>query len=288
MGISRVHGLAVADLVIVDPGAIPITTSGKIRRSGAVEKYRNNEFTRLDTFQKCTTAALGPLSPTADRPDPHRRSQALTHACRNVTSAPGQEGNPVRPGTCRGNHRQDYGRGVGSIVQDCLRFDLGRRTVPERFTGVRIGRELGEVTAGDFQPDSVAGPEQETRWPDREVIFVGLIGDCGPRLRQGVAERRPQDSVVEVDHLPVGLHDLKLRGESVSTTEPRQPRGPPRWAPSPRCPPVTGRCCKPVHRNVVRQAAGHRAPADRNGHRSRNVRPGSAPGRSGRRHTVGG
>ena len=47
--ISRVHGLAVADLVIVDPGAIPITTSGKIRRSGAVDKYRNNEFNRLDT-----------------------------------------------------------------------------------------------------------------------------------------------------------------------------------------------------------------------------------------------
>ena len=37
----------VADLVIVEPGAIPITTSGKIRRSGAVEKYRKNEFARL-------------------------------------------------------------------------------------------------------------------------------------------------------------------------------------------------------------------------------------------------
>lgn len=45
--ISRVHGLSVADLVVVEPGAIPITTSGKIRRSGAVEKYRKNEFTRL-------------------------------------------------------------------------------------------------------------------------------------------------------------------------------------------------------------------------------------------------
>ena len=45
--ISRVHGLSVADLVVVEPGAIPITTSGKIRRSGAVEKYRKNEFNRL-------------------------------------------------------------------------------------------------------------------------------------------------------------------------------------------------------------------------------------------------
>lgn len=46
--ISRQHGISVADLVIVDPGAIPITTSGKIRRSGASEKYRKREFNRLD------------------------------------------------------------------------------------------------------------------------------------------------------------------------------------------------------------------------------------------------
>jgi len=46
--ISRAHGISVADLVIVDPGAIPITTSGKIRRSGASEKYRKREFNRLD------------------------------------------------------------------------------------------------------------------------------------------------------------------------------------------------------------------------------------------------
>jgi len=46
--ISRAHGISVADLVIVEPGAIPITTSGKIRRSGASEKYRKREFNRLD------------------------------------------------------------------------------------------------------------------------------------------------------------------------------------------------------------------------------------------------
>ncbi len=51
--ISKTHGIAVADLVIVEPGAIPITTSGKIRRSGAVEKYRKNEFNRLDRELVC-------------------------------------------------------------------------------------------------------------------------------------------------------------------------------------------------------------------------------------------
>jgi fatty acid CoA ligase FadD28 len=46
--ISTTHGLSVADLVLVSPGSIPITTSGKIRRSACVEQYRNNEFIRLD------------------------------------------------------------------------------------------------------------------------------------------------------------------------------------------------------------------------------------------------
>lgn len=46
--IASTHGIGVADLVIVEPGAIPITTSGKIRRSGASEKYRKDGFHRLD------------------------------------------------------------------------------------------------------------------------------------------------------------------------------------------------------------------------------------------------
>jgi acyl-CoA synthetase (AMP-forming)/AMP-acid ligase II len=46
--ISKSHGLSVADLVLVSPGSIPITTSGKIRRSQCVELYRQDEFTRLD------------------------------------------------------------------------------------------------------------------------------------------------------------------------------------------------------------------------------------------------
>ena len=42
------HGLSVADLVLVSPGSIPITTSGKIRRQQSVELYRDGAFTRLD------------------------------------------------------------------------------------------------------------------------------------------------------------------------------------------------------------------------------------------------
>jgi long chain fatty acid CoA FadD26 len=46
--ISKSHGLRVADLVLVAAGSIPITTSGKIRRSSCVEVYQQDEFTRLD------------------------------------------------------------------------------------------------------------------------------------------------------------------------------------------------------------------------------------------------
>jgi long chain fatty acid CoA FadD26 len=46
--ISKSHSLRVADLVLVSPGSIPITTSGKIRRSACVERYQGEGFDRLD------------------------------------------------------------------------------------------------------------------------------------------------------------------------------------------------------------------------------------------------
>lgn len=42
------HNLRVGDLVLVSPGSIPITTSGKIRRSSCAEIYREGDFQRLD------------------------------------------------------------------------------------------------------------------------------------------------------------------------------------------------------------------------------------------------
>ena len=46
--ISNAHGLNVGDLVLVSPGSIPTTTSGKVRRAACVEQYRQDEFVRLD------------------------------------------------------------------------------------------------------------------------------------------------------------------------------------------------------------------------------------------------
>ena len=46
--ISNAHGLNVGDLVLVEPGSLPTTTSGKIRRAACVEQYRQDQFLRLD------------------------------------------------------------------------------------------------------------------------------------------------------------------------------------------------------------------------------------------------
>lgn len=47
--ISQAHGISAADLVFVSRGAIPITTSGKIRRQACVDLYRQGRFVRLDS-----------------------------------------------------------------------------------------------------------------------------------------------------------------------------------------------------------------------------------------------
>lgn len=47
--ISNAHGLSVSDLVLVEPGSLPTTTSGKIQRAATAELYRQGGFARLDT-----------------------------------------------------------------------------------------------------------------------------------------------------------------------------------------------------------------------------------------------
>ncbi len=47
--IKNTHNVRVSDLVLVAPGSLPITTSGKVRRAACLEQYRLDEFSRLDT-----------------------------------------------------------------------------------------------------------------------------------------------------------------------------------------------------------------------------------------------
>ena len=46
--VSMTHSVRLADLVLVGPGALPLTTSGKVRRAASVELYRAENFSRLD------------------------------------------------------------------------------------------------------------------------------------------------------------------------------------------------------------------------------------------------
>ena len=46
--VSMTHSVRVSDLVLVAPGSLPVTTSGKVRRSACAERYRLDEFSRLD------------------------------------------------------------------------------------------------------------------------------------------------------------------------------------------------------------------------------------------------
>ncbi len=48
--VRNTHGVRVADLVLVGQGSLPITTSGKVRRSSCAEQYRLDQFSRVDTL----------------------------------------------------------------------------------------------------------------------------------------------------------------------------------------------------------------------------------------------
>lgn len=48
--VRNTHGVRVGDLVLVGPGSLPITTSGKVRRSACADRYQAGEFSRLDAL----------------------------------------------------------------------------------------------------------------------------------------------------------------------------------------------------------------------------------------------
>ncbi|MGE2835897.1 AMP-binding protein [Mycobacterium sp. SMC-4] len=49
--ISMTHSVRLSDFVLVGPGSLPLTTSGKVRRASCVELYRNDKFRRLDVAE---------------------------------------------------------------------------------------------------------------------------------------------------------------------------------------------------------------------------------------------
>lgn len=74
--IAKVHGLRVADIVMVPPASIPVTSSGKIRRSACAEAYRRNGFIRLRD-PLASDVNIMPDSDTVTAPLP-RKAEALS------------------------------------------------------------------------------------------------------------------------------------------------------------------------------------------------------------------
>jgi long chain fatty acid CoA FadD26 len=45
--VSKVHSVRVSDVMLLEPGELPITTSGKVRRAASAELYRSGQFSPL-------------------------------------------------------------------------------------------------------------------------------------------------------------------------------------------------------------------------------------------------
>ena len=45
--VSKAHAVRVAEVVLLDPGSLPITTSGKVRRSASMDRFRTGELSPL-------------------------------------------------------------------------------------------------------------------------------------------------------------------------------------------------------------------------------------------------
>lgn len=45
--VSKAHAVRVSDVVLLDPGSLPITTSGKVRRSASMDRLRTGQFSPL-------------------------------------------------------------------------------------------------------------------------------------------------------------------------------------------------------------------------------------------------
>lgn len=45
--VSKAHAVRVSDVVLLDPGSLPITTSGKVRRAASMDRFRTGQFSPL-------------------------------------------------------------------------------------------------------------------------------------------------------------------------------------------------------------------------------------------------
>jgi long chain fatty acid CoA FadD26 len=60
--VAMAHGVRVSDLVFVEPKSLPVTTSGKVRRSMSAEHYREGRFTGSPAPERSAAPAPDPAA----------------------------------------------------------------------------------------------------------------------------------------------------------------------------------------------------------------------------------
>ena len=101
-------------------------------------------------------------------------------------------------------------RGVFVIVVDglCRLYPLSADA--ERFAGIEISVETGEIAAGDFDSDFVAGQKGIARYPEIDFVTVKLARLNQIRIVLRVAIAGAENAVAEIVGLAIGMdvHEL--------------------------------------------------------------------------------
>jgi acyl-CoA synthetase (AMP-forming)/AMP-acid ligase II len=173
------HGVSVDRLVLLAPGAVPKTSSGKIQRGATRSLYLSGALDAVATFPSTTTADTTPAGPVAADDDELVGSlRALLAGLLDVAPAAIDPGLPI------------LAHGVDSLVAvefaHLVERELGHVLPVSALldgTSLRaLAAELPESTTAHTTP--AAAPEQEypAGMGQRSLWFLDLLGD-GARYR---------------------------------------------------------------------------------------------------------
>ncbi|OBI52407.1 type I polyketide synthase [Mycobacterium sp. E787] len=183
--IARTHGLSVADLVLVPPHSIPLTTSGKVRRRDCLKLYQQGSFTRLDAAMRRpkrrvpedTAAAPGSDSGWAQRlrtMQQQRHDLLLGMVCRQVATV---LGNPSPDDIDPECPFQDLGFDSVKATEllDRLRTETELALPPtlafDYPTPDELAAHLGQLLSGSVAAAPAAGSRVES---DEPIAVVGM------------------------------------------------------------------------------------------------------------------
>src|SRR5689334_6381687 len=96
------------------------------------------------------------------------------------------------------NHRQEYMRGMGAVMQNRLGGSLHLRVSPNRVAGVLVAVPAREIAAGHVQADAMPRFEQVARRPQINRVLIGFARLQQFWLGQAPAIARPDNAISQV------------------------------------------------------------------------------------------